>query len=194
MITGMTRVFPALVILACAWALAQGMSDLQLADVAQHFLATAKFDVHYLPFAVFVVSAGVSFATGSSWSTMAIICPIVVEVGAGLTAGMEAGPARDVFYAAVGSVLGGSIFGDHCSPISDTTVLSSLASECDHVAHVWTQMPYAVAVAMVGALCGDFLCSWMDWHPVIGIAISTIVLLVLLQVVGRRVGGQTAAA
>jgi Na+/H+ antiporter NhaC len=192
MMNGMTRIFPALVILALAWSLAAGMDDLQLAQVAETFLKEQQFHVQLLPLLVFLISAGVSFATGSSWSTMIIICPIVVKVGAGLADGLEPEFARRIFYSAVGSVLAGSIFGDHCSPISDTTVLSSMGSDCDHVAHVWTQMPYAVAVAIVGALCGDLLCTEMNWNPLIGIGLSIVVLLVLLQFVGRRVDRQTA--
>ena len=99
----------------------------------------------------FLVCAVISFLTGSSWGTYAIMLPIVMPLAFNLTGG-ELGT---VVYAAVGAVMGGGCFGDHCSPISDTTILSSLAAGSDHVDHVKTQMPYAgtaAALACVGFL------------------------------------------
>ena len=99
----------------------------------------------------FLVCAVISFLTGSSWGTYAIMIPIVMPLAFTLTGG-ELGT---VVYAAVGAVMGGGCFGDHCSPISDTTILSSLAAGSDHIDHVKTQMPYAVtaaAIACVGCL------------------------------------------
>ena len=109
-----------------------------------------------LPTLVFVLAAFVAFATGTSWGTMGILTPLVVVVTARvLGAGGAAVDAHDpILLATVGSVLAGAIFGDHCSPISDTTVLSSAASDCDHIAHVWTQMPYAIVVGVVAILVG----------------------------------------
>ena len=99
----------------------------------------------------FLVCAVISFLTGSSWGSYAIMIPIVMPLAFTLTGG-ELGT---VVYAAVGAVMGGGCFGDHCSPISDTTILSSLAAGSDHIDHVKTQMPYALtaaAIACVGCL------------------------------------------
>jgi Na+/H+ antiporter NhaC len=116
----------------------------------------------WLPSIVFLLSAGVSFATGTSWGTMAIVMPVAIPLAYGVLAPTE--PAlwyeNPIAICTVGSVLAGAIFGDHCSPISDTTVLSSQACGCEHTAHVWTQLPYAVTVALISVLCGTIPVGW----------------------------------
>ena len=141
-----------------------------------------------LPTVVFVISSVVAFSTGTSWGTMGIIMPIAIPTAfAALTA--TTGEAVDlnspIMLACVGSVLAGAIFGDHCSPISDTTVLSSQASGCHHLAHVWTQMPYALLVGGIAILCGTLpigfgISVW--WLLPAGM----IVLVAALLVIGRR--------
>ncbi len=108
------------------------------------------------PTIIFVLSAFVSFATGTSWGTMAIVLPMAVPLAYGLIDADQASSAFEhpLMLGSVGSVLAGAIFGDHCSPISDTTVLSSQSSGCDHVAHVWTQLPYAALVGAVTIIFG----------------------------------------
>jgi Na+/H+ antiporter NhaC len=115
-----------------------------------------RVPLHLIPVIVFAASGAISFATGTSWGTMAILLPIVIPLTValgGYAVGTEA--QYTILLGSISSVLAGSIFGDHCSPISDTTVLSSAASGCDHVDHVRTQMPYALLVAVVGMLVGD---------------------------------------
>jgi Na+/H+ antiporter NhaC len=104
-----------------------------------------------LPVLLFALACLVSFATGTSWGTMSILLPNVVGLAAALGAGHPLGSTGLVLIS-IGAVLEGSIFGDHCSPISDTTVLSSVATASDHVDHVRTQVPYALlaAAAAVG--------------------------------------------
>lgn len=99
----------------------------------------------------FLVCSLISFLTGTSWGTIAIMIPIIIP----LAFSVSGGELNTLVYAAVSTVLGGATFGDHCSPISDTTILSSLAAGSDHIAHVKTQIPYALtgaAVASVGYL------------------------------------------
>ncbi|QDU36685.1 Malate-2H(+)/Na(+)-lactate antiporter [Maioricimonas rarisocia] len=114
----------------------------------------------WMPVIAFLLSAVVSFATGSSWATMGLLIPLVTPLTFGLlrAAAEQNGAPVDVSHplllGAIGSVLAGSIFGDHCSPISDTTVLSSVACDCDHLAHVRTQLPYAMFVGTVAILLG----------------------------------------
>ena len=96
----------------------------------------------------FILCALISFLTGSSWGTYAIMLPICLPLAFNLTGG-EMGT---VVYAAIAAVMGGGCFGDHCSPISDTTILSSLAAGCDHIDHVKTQMPYAICAAVIGCI------------------------------------------
>jgi Na+/H+ antiporter NhaC len=108
----------------------------------------------YLPTIIFVLSAGISFATGTSWGTMAIVMPIAIPLIYPALANQPDWTSNPILACTVGSVLAGSIFGDHCSPISDTTVLSSQSCGCEHTAHVWTQMPYALVVGAISILCG----------------------------------------
>jgi Na+/H+ antiporter NhaC len=109
-----------------------------------------------LPTMVFVLASTVSFCTGTSFGTMGILVPMVVTLAHALLAATQGHVAPDepLLLATVGSVLAGAVFGDHCSPISDTTILSSQACACDHVAHVVTQLPYALAAAAVAIFCG----------------------------------------
>ena len=108
------------------------------------------------PTVIFVLASFVSFATGTSWGTMAIVMPMAIPLVFGLlpSRGVASAFADPIMLGSMGSVLAGAIFGDHCSPISDTTILSSQSSGCDHLAHVWTQLPYAATVAGITILVG----------------------------------------
>ena len=105
---------------------------------------------------------------------------------AGQAAGLEPDKALPLFYAAVGSVLAGAIFGDHCSPISDTTVLSSVASGCRHEDHVWTQIPYALVAAVAAMGFGDVMCSVYDQPWYSGLGAGAIFLILVVLIFGRR--------
>ncbi|MCG3138108.1 MAG: hypothetical protein HJJLKODD_01968 [Phycisphaerae bacterium] len=189
---GMNRVLPAIVVLVLAWSLSSVLDDksLGLAFEARYLLsqeAGVGLDPTFLPMIIFLLAAGVSFATGTSWGTMGILCPVAVTVAASLVGDLANGTERvHLFYATVGAVLAGSVFGDHCSPISDTTILSAIASGCSLESHVWTQMPYALLGAIVALGCGDLLTShyhqpwWVGWLAGIG------VMLIVVLVVGRR--------
>jgi Na+/H+ antiporter NhaC len=109
-----------------------------------------------LPTIVFVMASVVAFCTGTSWGTMGILMPMVVTLAHAMISegGQPVTPDDPLFLGAIGGVLAGAVFGDHCSPISDTTVLSSQASGCDHIAHVRTQMPYALLIAVVAIVMG----------------------------------------
>jgi Na+/H+ antiporter NhaC len=97
-----------------------------------------------VPFVIFLTSCFIAFATGTSWGTFGIMIAIAVPMAQSLGA--------DVLLV-IAAVLGGGVFGDHCSPISDTTIISSMASACDHIDHVRTQLPYAVVSGVIAA-CG----------------------------------------
>jgi Na+/H+ antiporter NhaC len=183
---GMSRMFPAIVILVLAWALSQVEQDLMLGEVVTAQLSDANFPVHWMPLAVFVCAAVVSFATGTSWTTMGILCPVTVTITAGMAAQLDPEQAIKLFYAAVGSVLAGAIFGDHCSPISDTTVLSSVASGCRHESHVWTQIPYALLTAIVAMGVGDVLCNVYHQPWWLGLVAGAALLFLIVAIVGRR--------
>jgi len=183
---GMARMFPAIVILILAWSLSDSTQALELGKVVTAKLEQAAFPAVYLPMAVFGAACLVSFATGSSWGAMGILCPVAVEVAAGLCADLPTDQARPLFYSAVGAVLAGAIFGDHCSPISDTTVLSSLASSCTLEQHVWTQLPYALLAAVVSVVAGHVLCNVLGQRWWVGLLVGAVLLLLFVLVVGRR--------
>lgn len=118
--------------------------------------------VAWMPTIVFILSGFVAFATGTSWGTMGIIMPLVIPLvySSLSSAGGEVSPQDPILLGSIGAVLAGAIFGDHCSPISDTTVLSSQASGCDHVAHVRTQLPYAILVGIIAIVSGTIPIGW----------------------------------
>ncbi len=158
MVEGFRSMLLALVVLILAWSIGGVCEQLHTADYVVR-LTQGVLSPHWLPVLTFVLSAAISFATGTSWGTMAILMPLVIPISHGLA--LEAGFAVDdptfyvVLLGTISSVLAGSIWGDHCSPISDTTILSSMASGCDHIAHVRTQMPYALGIGILGMLIGD---------------------------------------
>jgi len=157
MIGGMRAMMTAIVILVLAWSLGLVTEELGTSEYLAQLL-NERLPLELLPVVVFATAAAMSFATGTSWGTMAILLPVVIPLTVAL-GGYESGFAQSADYSillgTISSVLAGAIFGDHCSPISDTTVLSSMASGCDHVDHVRTQLPYALLVGIVGMVLGD---------------------------------------
>ncbi len=142
---GMAGLFEALVVLVLAWSLAGAIESLHAADFVVAVLGP-HLPASLLPTAIFVAAAALSFATGTSFGTMGVLVPLVIP----LTIGVD--PA--LLVPASAAVLSGAIWGDHCSPISDTTVLSATASGCDLHAHVETQLPYALAGGALAVLFG----------------------------------------
>lgn len=183
---GMAKMFPAMVILVLAWALSTVLQDLKLGVVVAGHMQALDFPPIWLPLAIFLSAAVISFATGTSWGTMGILCPLTVEISARLMGDLPSAEALTLFYASVGSVLAGAVFGDHCSPISDTTVLSSIASGCPHEEHVWTQIPYALAAAIAAMLMGDVMCSVYHQPWYLGLGAGAIFLVLVLFTFGRR--------
>ena len=134
----------------------------------------------------FAVASTVSFATGSSWSTMSILLPNVVALAGALGEQTQLGVIGMVAIS-IGAVLDGAIFGDHCSPISDTTVLSSVASGSDHLDHVRTQAPYAFVTAALAVTCGylpSVLLGW--WSFPLALGCGALLVAALLAGLGRR--------
>ena len=183
---GMKAMLFAFVILVLAWSLGSITLDIHTAAYLVDLL-TGNLDPRLLPVIVFVLCALISFATGTSWGTMAIMMPVVVPLAVALST--EGGHSESTTYTillgAVSSVLAGSVWGDHCSPISDTTILSSMATSCDHIDHVRTQIPYALAVGFVGMLVGDIPTAY-GLPPWISIVVGSAVLLAILYLFGQR--------
>ncbi|MEM8931810.1 MAG: Na+/H+ antiporter NhaC family protein [Acidobacteriota bacterium] len=158
LVAGIKAMFLAFLVLIFAWSLSSVCDDL---DTAQYLVGIAQQSLApwMMPTLTFVLAAAVAFATGSSWGTLGILSPLVIPIAHELClgAGFELGsPAySSVLFATIASVLTGSVWGDHCSPISDTTILSSMATGCDHIAHVRTQLPYAMTIGLMSIAFGS---------------------------------------
>jgi len=143
-----------------------------------------------LPTLVFVLASVVSLSTGTSYGTMGILLPIVIPLVCGILLAERGAvdPDNPILLASVAGVLAGAIFGDHCSPISDTTVLSSQSSGCEHTAHVWTQMPYALLVATISVLVGT-LPVGLGAPAWLMLPLGVVAMAITVRIVGRRVEG-----
>jgi Na+/H+ antiporter NhaC len=175
-----------MIILVLAWALANVTSELHTASWLVSVLGES-LPPGVVPAIIFVLSAATAFATGSSWGTMGILMPLVVPLcWAVLLANGVADPSHyHIIYSTVACVLAGSVWGDHCSPISDTTILSSMASGCDHLEHVRTQLPYAIGVGAVAVLVGTLPTGFgFPWWA--SLAVGAALLLVALRYFGKR--------
>ena len=170
-------------VLLLAWSLQRTCADLQTGRFLANVLA-GSLEPAVFPALVFLVASLTSFATGTSFGTMAILIPTAIPLAFRLD-GDVYGPVTVVSIAAV---LDGAIFGDHCSPISDTTIMSSTASSCDHLAHVRTQIPYSLVVAGF-ALCIGYLPAGLgapNWVGILGGGVASGLLFVGLWFVRNR--------
>ena len=171
---GFKQMVPAILILCLAWTI----GDVTKALSAPEFVAdlVSKFGPglkNFLPAVVFLIAAFLGFATGTSWGTFTILLPIVIPVFSGgipaadLTSELING--NDMLMIAIAATLGGAVMGDHCSPISDTTIMASAGAQCDHVTHVSTQLTYAIvaaAVSFVGYIIAGFVPNALIVLPV----------------------------
>ena len=135
---------------------------------------------------IFVLAAAVSFSTGTSFGTMGILMPIVIPLSVSLldvSNGFSA--SSPIFLCTVSAVLAGSVWGDHCSPISDTTILSSTAAGSDHIEHVKTQMPYAVFVAVIAIVFG-YLPVALGLSPWISLSLASLSMWLFLNKFGQK--------
>ncbi len=187
MAAGIKTMMDAMLVLILAWSLAQVTKDLHTADFLTNLLE-GSLNPLFMPMIIFLLAGLIAFSTGSSWSTMAILYPIALPLcwAVSQTAGLPTDMAMQVFYSVTASVLAGSVLGDHCSPISDTTILSSLASQCGHIEHVRTQLPYALTVGMVSVLIGG-LSMYMNLPVSISFGVGLGILLLIVLLFGKRV-------
>ncbi len=158
---GFKAMVPAIMILACAWTL-KAMTDSLGAKIfiSQLIEGSAAGFQALLPAIIFVIAVGLSFATGTSWGTFGILIPIVLSV-------FSAG--EPITIVAISACMAGAVCGDHCSPISDTTIMASAGAQCDHINHVSTQLPYALTVAGVSAvsyIIAGFIPNWIIVLPI----------------------------
>ena len=153
-VSGAKTMMAAVIVLALAFALKAVITEMKLAEwlIAE---SQGMFSGNWLPLITFIVGCIIAFATGTSWGTNAILMPVVIAVAGALSnLSGQAGEVTTLMIATIGAVLAGAVFGDHCSPISDTTILSSTAAGSDHVDHVRTQIPYAVTIFVISIVFG----------------------------------------
>ena len=189
---GMRAMGLAMIVLVLAWSLGGVTDELKTAD----FLVSALGDslpVQLIPALVFVLAAFTAFATGSSWGAMGILTPLVIPLTWAVmkASGHDAPEDMHIMYSSIASILAGSVWGDHCSPISDTTILSSMASGCDHMEHVRTQIPYAFLVGIVAlGLCSIPVAMGLPWW--LALLASAVILAIALKVLGKHARPRTA--
>jgi Na+/H+ antiporter NhaC len=175
-----------MIILVLAWSLSDVTAALNTAAYLVTLLA-GSLSVEFIPAIAFILAAITAFTTGTSWGTMAILMPLVIPLAWAvmLVAGIGDPSGMHILYSSVACVLAGAVWGDHCSPISDTTVLSSIASGCNHIEHVRTQLPYALVVGVVALLIGTIPAGF-GLPPWVSIIAGVAILYGLLRTIGRR--------
>lgn len=186
-VAGVRSIALAVMILVLAWSLGAVCSELH---TAQYLIGAIGgwLPPSVLPAVVFVIAAGVSFATGTSWGTMGILFPLVIPLA------HELAPSDPVVVlSSVASILGGSVWGDHCSPISDTTIMSSMASSCDHVDHVRTQLPYALVVGGISLVFGELATGLGLYGAPVGLLLGGVAVVAVVRGLGREVEPQAPA-
>ena len=187
-VEGFKSMFNAVVILSMAWAIALVTKDMHTAEFVSQLLLEWSLSPALVPVITFVLAALIGFSTGTSWGTMAILYPLILPASWMLChdQGMSMEASMPIFYNVVASVMAGAVMGDHCSPISDTTIMSSLSSGCDHLQHVGTQMPYALTVGSVALLVG-VLPSALGFPSWAAFLLALAVLGLMVRFVGKKV-------
>ena len=179
---GFKSMVPAILILTFAWTLKAMTDSLGAADYVAGLVAgSADSFMSFLPAIIFLIGCGLAFATGTSWGTFGILIPIVVDV-------FGADMSNELMIIAISACMAGAVCGDHCSPISDTTIMASAGAGCDHIQHVSTQLPYAITVALVSFVCyifTGFIRSWVICLP-LGIILMVAVLLVIRSIEAKK--------
>ncbi len=176
LVEGAKLMMPAILILTFAWTL-KGMGDnLGIADFVRSIVGTNMTASIVIPAIMFGIALFLAFSTGTSWGTFAILVPIVVNLYAGLD--------DEMMVIAVSAVLAGAVCGDHISPISDTTIMSSAGAQSNHINHVQTQMQYALIVAVICAI--GYIIAGISKNWIISLAASAAILFLVLFVISKR--------
>ena len=185
---GFKQMVPAILILCFAWTIGDITKALGAPEFVADFVRSFGSSLqNFLPAVVFIIACGLGFATGTSWGTFTILLPIVIPVFAGVSASeltaADIGPGHDILMIAIAATLGGAVMGDHCSPISDTTIMASTGAQCYHLNHVATQMPYAVTVAAVAFV--NYIIAGQIQNVVIDLIIAVVSMVAVLLIIGK---------
>ncbi len=175
----------AMIILTLAWSLSAVSEQLQTSQYISSLIEDT-LSVHWLPILTFLLAALTAFATGSSWGAMGILIPLIVPIAWNMLTAQHGIDSNYfyIIYITIASILAGAVWGDHCSPISDTTILSSMASGCDHIEHVRTQIPYAFLAGGFAMIVGIIPVSF-GLSPWLAIIISATGMFLALQWKGK---------
>lgn len=185
---GMSQMFLPVLILVFAWMLNSVIKELGAARFLVSLLGESM-NPAWLPALTFLLGSVISFSTGTSWGTMAILMPLVIPVAVA----MGESPAGSlVLVPTIGAVLAGAVFGDHCSPISDTTIVSAVSSDCEPMAHVRTQLPYALLGAGLAVLLG-YLPAGFGWSPWLLLGLGGAACWAVIRFAGRQSEAQAAS-
>ena len=185
---GFKQMVPAILILCLAWTIGDVTKALGAPEFVAGIVSGFGDSLHnFLPAVVFLIACFLGFATGTSWGTFSILLPIVIPVFAGVSASeltaADIGPGHDILMIAIAATLGGAVMGDHCSPISDTTIMASTGAQCYHLNHVATQMPYAVTVAAVAFV--NYIIAGQIQNVVIDLIIAVVSMVAVLLIIGK---------
>ena len=176
-VSGIGSIVPPMLILILSWTLGGVCRQLIGTGVfISGFVNETSLPMGFLPFLIFVIAALMSFSMGTSWGTFGMLIPIITMICETDAAGMLLIPA-------LGATLAGSVYGDHCSPISDTTILASTGADCKHIGHVETQLPYATLVAVVCA--AGYLIAGFMLSPWIALGVESILLVAAIMFLSR---------
>ena len=185
---GFKQLAPAILILCLAWTIGDVTKALGAPEFVADIVSGFGDSLHnFLPAVVFIIAAFLGFATGTSWGTFTILLPIVIPVFSGgvaaadLTADLING--NEMLMIAIAATLGGAVMGDHCSPISDTTIMASSGAQCYHLNHVATQLPYAVTVAAVCFV--NYILAAFVQNMILNLLIAVVSMVVVLVVIGK---------
>lgn len=174
---GFKQMVPAMLILSFAWSLKAMTDDLGAAKFVAGVVAhSAGNFMNFLPCIIFLIAIGLAFATGTSWGTFGILIPIVVSCFQGTD--------HTMMVISISACMAGAVCGDHCSPISDTTIMSSAGAQCVHLNHVTTQLPYALTVAGVSFF--TFLIAGFSKSAPISLCFGIAILTMVLMAMRRR--------
>ena len=184
---GFKQMVPAILILCLAWTIGDVTKGLGAPEFVAGIVKNLSGSLYaLLPAVVFIIAAFLGFATGTSWGTFSILLPIVIPVFSGGTPAVDLTVGdlnNNLLMISIAATLGGAVMGDHCSPISDTTIMASSGAQCYHLNHVATQLPYAMTVAAV-CFAHYILASFIQ-NVVINLAIAIVCMVVVLLVIGK---------
>jgi len=181
-IDGAKSLLIAIFVLVLAWGIGSMCKDLGTARFLVSVLA-GKISAGIIPLAVFMLGCLIAFSTGTSWGTTAILMPIAVP----LVFELSGGDTGTLLFATIGAVFTGAVFGDHCSPISDTTIMSSMSAASDHIDHVKTQIPYSLTVAFIAIIVGYLPAAVIGLNPMISLVVGYGLAFAVVKFVGQEV-------